>query len=89
MFSSHTAGSLGIGHVTEGRAVTFVASAITDLPTHPPTLRFQFCMLLNVRCNFVVLLASYLSKVMICVHFLSLKQRSGCGGRLGMATSGV
>ena len=36
MFSSHTAGSLGIGHVTEGRAVAFVASAITDLPTHLP-----------------------------------------------------
>ena len=30
MFFSHTAGSLGIGHVTEGRAVAFVASAITD-----------------------------------------------------------
>ena len=28
MFFSHTAGSLGIGHVTEGRAVAFVASAI-------------------------------------------------------------
>ena len=36
MFFSHTAGSLGIGHVTEGQAVAFVASAITDLPTHPP-----------------------------------------------------
>ena len=70
MFFSHTAESLGIGHVTEGRAVAFVASAITELPTHPP---YQFCMLLNVWCNFVVLLASYLSKVMICVHFLSLK----------------
>ena len=31
MFFSHTAGSLGIGHVTEGQAVAFVASAITDL----------------------------------------------------------
>ena len=36
MFFSHTAGSLGIGQVTEGQAVAFVASAITDLPTHPP-----------------------------------------------------
>ena len=69
MFFSHTAGSLGVGHVTEGQAVAFVASAITD----PPTLRFQFCMLLNVRCNFVVLSASCLSNVMICMHFLSLK----------------
>ena len=48
--------ALGIEHVTERRAVAFVASAITDLPTHLPTLRFQFCRLLksNVQlCNFV------------------------------------
>ena len=45
-FYSQFSGSLGIGHVTERRAVAFVASAITDLPTHPPTLRFQFCRLL-------------------------------------------
>ena len=31
MFFSHTAGSLGTGHVTEGRAVAFVASTVTDL----------------------------------------------------------
>jgi len=56
MFFSHTAGGLGIGHVIERRAIAFVASAITDLPTHPPTLRFQFCRLFkcNVQlCNFV------------------------------------
>ena len=29
MFFSHTTGGLGTGHVTERRAVTFVASAIT------------------------------------------------------------
>ena len=49
-------GALGIDHVTERRAVAFVASAITDLPTRPPTLRFQFCRLFksNVQlCNFV------------------------------------
>ena len=45
MFFSHTAGSLGIGHVTEGRAVAFVASASTDLPTSPP-YDFNFCVLL-------------------------------------------
>ena len=42
--------------MTERRAVAFVASDITDLPTHPPTLRFQFCRLFksNVQlCNFV------------------------------------
>ena len=55
MFFSHTAGSLGIGHVTEGRAVAFVASASTDLPTSPP-YDFSFCVLLNVWFNFVVLL---------------------------------
>ena len=35
-FFSHTTGSLVIAHVTEGQAVAFVASTITDLPTHPP-----------------------------------------------------
>ena len=42
--------------MTERRAVAFVASAITDLPTHPPTLRFHFRTLFkfNVQlCNFV------------------------------------
>ena len=33
---SYTAGSLGIGHVTLRRAVVFVVSVITDLPTHQP-----------------------------------------------------
>ena len=49
MFSSHTTGGLGIGRVTKRRAVAVVASAITDLPTYPPTLRFQFCRLF--KCN--------------------------------------
>ena len=46
----------GVGRVTERRAVAVVASAITDLPIHLPTLRFQFCRLFkcNVQlCNFV------------------------------------
>ena len=51
-FYSYISGGLSIGHVTESRAVAFVASAITDLPTspptHPPTLRFQVCRLLQM-----------------------------------------
>ena len=35
-FFLHTTGGLGIGHVTKRWAVAFAASAITDLPTHPP-----------------------------------------------------
>ena len=35
VFLTH-AGVLGIGHVTERRAVAFAAPAITDLSTHPP-----------------------------------------------------
>ena len=33
---SGASGGLGIGRVTKQRAVAIVASAITDLPTHPP-----------------------------------------------------
>ena len=47
---------MGIDNVTERRAVTFVASPITNLPTHPPTLRFQFRTLSKFTvqlCNFV------------------------------------
>jgi len=68
MFFSHTAGGLGIGHVTERRAVAFVASAITDLPTHSP-LDFNFVRCLSLMCNFVILLVSHLSMGMLCVHF--------------------
>ena len=35
-FYSHISWGLGIGRVTERRVVAFVASAITDRPTHPP-----------------------------------------------------
>ena len=72
MFFSHTiVGCLGIGHVTKRWAVAFVASAITDLPTHPPALRFSFVGCLNVMCNFVILLiVSRLSRgILLCVHF--------------------
>ena len=42
--------SLGIGHVTVGRAVVFVASAIIDLPTRPPRdFQFFMCHILNVQ----------------------------------------
>ena len=54
MFFSHTAGSLGIGHVTEARAVAFVASAIIDLPTHHP----KISVLYAVKCT-VQLCSSY------------------------------
>ena len=57
VFLTH-AGGLGIGHVTERRAVAFAASAITDLPTH-----------LKISGNFVILLLSHLSRGMLCVHF--------------------
>ena len=33
---SHAAGAWVIGHVTYGRAVVFVASAIANFPAHPP-----------------------------------------------------
>ena len=74
MFSSHTTGAsggLGIGRVTKKRAVAIVASAITDLPTHPPQ-DFSFVGCLNVMCNFVILLVSPLSRVILCVHFLRI-----------------
>ena len=35
VFLTH-AGGLGIGHVTECRAVAFAPSAVTDLTTQPP-----------------------------------------------------
>ena len=56
MFFSHTAGSLGIGHVTEGRAVAFVVSAITDLPTHPK-ISVLYAVKYTVQlCSFVSVL---------------------------------
>ena len=70
MFSSHTTWGLCIGHVTKRGTVAIVASAITDLPTHPP-LDFSFVgCFKNVMCNFVILLVSPLSRVMLCVHLL-------------------
>ena len=68
MFFSHTAGGLGLGHVTERRAVAFVVSAITDLPTHPPQ-DFNLVRCLRLMCNFVILLVSHLFMGMLCVHF--------------------
>ena len=56
VFLTH-AGGLGIGHVTERRAVAFAASAITNLPTHP-----------KISGNFVISLVSHLSRGMLCVH---------------------
>ena len=52
MFFSRATGDLGIGHVTERRGDAFVASAITDLPTHPPQY-FTFVGCLNAMCNFL------------------------------------
>ena len=71
MFFSHTTGGLGIGHVTKRRAVAFVASAITDRPTHPPQ-DFSFVDCLNVMCNFVMLLVFHLSRSMFFVNFYEL-----------------
>ena len=74
MFSSHTTGGLGIGRVTERWAVAVVASAITDLPTHPPTLRFQFFRLFKCSvqlCNFVTV-PSFEGYVM-CTFFNNLE----------------
>ena len=62
---------LGIGRVTKRRAVAIVPSAITDLPTHPPK-DFSFVGCLNVMFNFVIWLASHLSRGMLCVHFLGI-----------------
>ena len=59
---------MGIDNVTERRAVTFVASPITNLPTHPP-LDFNFVPCLSLMCNFVILLVSHLSMGMLRVHF--------------------
>ena len=68
MFHSHTIEGLGIGHVTKRRAVAFVVSAITDLPTHSPQ-DFSFVSCLNLICNFVILLVSHLSRGMLGIHF--------------------
>ena len=76
MFSSHTTGGLGIGHVTKRRAVAIVASAITDLPpTHPPTLRFQFCRLFkfNVQLYNFVSLPPFLGVCYVYIFFKNLE----------------
>ena len=68
MFFAHNTGGLGIGHVTERRAVAFVAITITDFPTLLSE-DFSFVDCLNKICNFVILLVFHLSRGMVCVHF--------------------
>ena len=65
MFISHTTGGPDIGHVTERQANAFVMSTITDLPTHPLTVRFQFYRLF--KCN------AQVSRGMLCVYFYELE----------------
>ena len=70
-FYSHISWGLGIGRVTERRVVAFVASAITDRPTHPPPHPkiSGLQTVVNVMCNFAIWLVSHLSRGMLCVHF--------------------
>ena len=68
VFLTHRWGAMGIDNVTERWAVAFVASAITDLPTHSLS-DFNFVRCLSLMCNFVILLVSHLSRSMLCVHF--------------------
>ena len=71
--------ALGIEHVTERRAVAFVTSAITDLPTHLPTLRFQFCRLFKVSATLKIAIFPYLRFQRFQIDMLEsflLKQKS-------------
>ena len=55
-----------MGHVTKRQTVAFVGSSIiTDLPTRPPNLRFQFCLLFKCNVPNVILLVFHLSRGML------------------------
>ena len=92
MFFSHAAGAWVIGHVTYGRAVVFVASAIADFPTHPPKILSFYTT--PVECSSLELffVISGVKRNVTCFSFdvaIKVRRRPACGGQLDMATSGV